>query len=113
MSLGKELAARRKANRRKIEVPAWSTDEETFVIYAGALTCRDVEKIQRKHKDFINNPTVEAMVDLIIQKAEDANGDKLFTLEDKAFLMDEELTVISEIAGVFGETVSVEEAEKN
>jgi len=113
MSLGKELAARRKANRRKIEVPAWSTDEETFVMYASDLTCHDVQKIQRKHKDFINNPTVEAMVDLIIQKAEDANGDKLFTLEDKAFLMDEELTVISEIAGVFGETVSVEEAEKN
>lgn len=114
MSLGKKLAARRKANRKQIEVPEWADEGENFVIYTRELTCADVDKIQRKHKDFINNPTIAAMVDMIIQKAEDKEGDKMFTLEDKHFLMGERIDVISTIAGeMFSQIESVEEKEKN
>lgn len=114
MSLGKKLAARRSKNRKQIEVPEWAEEGETFVIYTTELTCGDVDKIQRQHKDFINNPTIAAMVDMIIRKAEDKNGDKLFTLEDKHFLMGERLDVISTIAGeMFSQVESVEEKEKN
>ena len=55
------------------------------------------------------------MVDLIVMKAEDEGGSKLFTsAEDKIDLMGEETTVISEIANqMFSEIESVEAAEKN
>ena len=114
MSLGKRLAAMRQRNRAIIEVKEWSEDDSPFMVYSGELTCGDVEKIQRKHKDFINNPTIAAMVDMIILKAEDKDGNKLFTLEDKHFLMGERLDVISALAGeMFNQTSTVEEAEKN
>jgi hypothetical protein len=58
--------------------------------------------------------TVDGMVDLIIMKAETKDGEKAFTLEDKPFLMSEKVSIIAELsAKMFGETVSVEEQEKN
>lgn len=112
MSLGKKLAERRSANRKQIEVSEWA--DEIPCIYVRPLTAGDVDKIQRKHKDFINNPTVAAMVDLIILKAEDKEGEKLFSLEDKPFLMSESLTTISAVAQeMFNDVISAEEAEKN
>ena len=53
------------------------------------------------------------MVDLIILKAETGQGEKLFTLEDKAILMREEVGVISTVAAAFMSGTSVEEHEKN
>ena len=54
------------------------------------------------------------MVDLIIAKAEDVDGKRLFTLEDKMYLMKESVTTISDIAGrMFGDVETVEDAEKN
>jgi hypothetical protein len=112
MSLGKKLAERRQSNRKTIEVAEWA--EDVPVMYVSALTAGDVDRIQRKHKDFINNPTVAGMVDLIIMKAEDKSGEKLFTLEDKPFLMGEPLNVISAVAEqMFNDVVDAEQAEKN
>ena len=113
MSLGKKLMELRSGRERKqIEVSEWA--EIIPCIYVRPLSAGDVDKIQRKHKDFINNPTVAAMVDLIILKAEDENGDKLFSLEDKAFLLGEELSVISAVAQeMFNDVTSAEVAEKN
>jgi len=113
MSITKRLEKLRQRNRKQILVSAWSDEDEQFIIYTGELTCGDVDKIQRKHKDFINNPTIAAMVDMILLKAEGKDGEKLFTLEDRMFLMTERLDVISEIAGQMFETTSIEEAEKN
>jgi len=112
MSLGKKLMELRSGTRKQIEVSQWA--EVVPVIYCRPLSAGDVDKIQRKHKDFINNPTVAAMVDLIILKAEDKDGEKLFSLEDKHFLLGEELNVISAVATeMFNDVVSAEEAEKN
>lgn len=110
MSLGQQIAERRQKGRNKIHIPEWELD-----FYCGVLTCADVNQLQRKHKDFLNgNLSVEAMVDLIILKAEDAQGQKLFTLEDKLFLMREPVLVVTRVAGeLFGTVLSVEEAEKN
>lgn len=114
MSVTKRLEALRNRTRKQIIVEAWSTEDEDFVLYSKELTCGDVDKIQKKHKDFINNPSISAMVDMILLKAEDESGDKLFTLEDRKFLMTERLDVISEIAGaMFEQTTSIEDAEKN
>lgn len=113
MGLGERIAAKRQKNRRKVSVAEWG-DDVPLDIYAGTLTCHDVDRLQKKHKDFLMNMTIEAMVDLIILKSENADGERLFTLEDKAHLMREPVIVVSRIAGeVFGSVLSVEDAEKN
>lgn len=112
MSLGKKLAEQRSVYRKQIEVSEWA--DAIPVIYVRPLSAGDVDKIQRKHKDFISNPTIAAMVDLIILKAEGKDGEKLFTLEDKPFLMGEDLKIISDLASeMFNDVVSAEDAEKN
>lgn len=108
MSLGARIAAKRHSNRNVIEVAEWG-DDAPLAVHTGPLTCADVDKLQRKHKDFLSNPSVASMVDLIIMKAEDKDGEKLFTLEDKPFLMREPVTVISNIAGEMFATVETVE----
>jgi hypothetical protein len=114
MSLGEQIAARRIKQKRTIEVPEWGEDNTPLILYASAVTAGDINKLQRKHKNFLNDMTVDGMVDLIIMKAETKDGNKAFTLEDKPFLMSEKVSIIAELsAKMFGETVSVEEQEKN
>ena len=62
----------------------------------------------------MENTTVAAMIDLIVMKATDEGGARLFTAaEDKHDLMGEETGVISEISGqMFAEIESIEEQEK-
>lgn len=114
MSLGKQISDRRNKQRRVIEVPEWGEDDAPLIIYAGPITAGDINKIQRKHKNFLNDMSIDGMVDMIIMKSEDADGKRLFTLEDKVYLMAEQVSVIAEIAGkMFGDNDSIEEAEKN
>jgi len=84
MSLGQRLAAKRQNNRKQIEVAEWGEDAP-LVVYTSALTCADVDKLQRKHKDFMGNPTIAAMVDLLIMKAEDKDGEKLLLWKTSRF----------------------------
>jgi len=83
--------------------------------YCGSISCYDLNELQKKHPNFLENTTVGAMVDLILMKAMDEAGEKLFTsAEDRIDLMGEETTVISEIANqMFAEIESPEIAEKN
>lgn len=114
MSLGKMIAEKRNQQRRVIEVAEWGEDDSPLLIYASAITAGDLKNIQRKHKNFLNDMTIDGMVDLIIMKAQDADGKKLFTLEDKIYLMGEQLSVIIDIAGrIIGDVDTVEDAEKN
>jgi phosphopantetheine adenylyltransferase len=114
MGLGEQIAARRQADRKMISVYEWGEDGEPLVIYSGPITAGDIDKLQRKHKDFLNNMTINGMVDLIIAKAEDADGKRLFTLEDKMYLMKESVALIADIAAqMFNGTMSIEDAEKN
>jgi len=114
MGLGEQIAARRALQRKQIEVVEWGEEDQPLIIYCGPITAGDIDKLQRKHKDFLNNMTITGMIDLIINKAEDADGKRLFTLEDKMYLMKESVTLISDIAGkMFGDVDSVEDAEKN
>ena len=113
-TLAENIRRNRSKPRTKITVEAWSDGSEAAVIYASPLTAGDIDRIQKKHKDFLSNMSIAAMVDLIILKAETAEGEKAFTLEDRPVLMRESLTVISDVAGqMFGEPESIEEMEKN
>jgi hypothetical protein len=115
MGLAKELRNRRKLNAREVLVPAWGDESGAFKLYCRAITCYDLDQLQKKHPNFLNNTTVGAMVDLIVMKAEDEAGHKLFTsADDRIDLMGEETSVISEIANqMFADVQSVEAAEGN
>lgn len=114
MGLGARIAANRQSSRRKVSVVEWGEDGKPLEIFAGVLTCYDVDRLQKKHKDFLANMSVEAMVDLIILKGENESGEKLFTLEDKPALMREPVLLVTRIAGeIFGSVLTAEDAEKN
>jgi len=116
MGLAKELRNRRKVTPRKIDVKAWADpDGQPFAMYCYPITCYDINELQKKHPKFMENTTVAAMIDLIVMKATDEGGERLFTAsEDKYDLMGEETSVISEISGqMFAEIESVEDQEKN
>jgi len=115
MGLAKELRSRRKIQSREVVVPAWGDESGAFKLYCRTITCYDLDQLQKKHPDFLNNTTIGAMVDLICMKAEDESGTKLFaSAEDRLDLMGEETSVISDIANqMFAEIESAEVAEKN
>jgi len=114
MSLGKQIAERRRKEARIIEVPEWGDDGAPLRIFVYPITAGDLNKIQKKHKNFLNDMTIDGMVDLIILKAGDADNNRLFTLADKTYLMDEPLPLISSIAQqMFGDVEGVENEEKN
>jgi hypothetical protein len=115
MGLAKELRSRRKIQAREVVVPAWSDESGAFKLYCRTITCYDLDQLQKKHPDFLNNTTIGAMVDLICMKAEDKGGSKLFaSAEDRIDLMGEETSVISDIANqMFAEIESPEVFEKN
>ena len=96
MSLGKMISEKRDRQRRVIEVPEWGDDDAPLLIYSSAITAGDLNKIQKKHKNFL------------------IDGNKLFTLEDKIYLMGEEMSVIATVAGqMFNDIDTIEDAEKN
>lgn len=114
MSIAKRIAAKRaEQSREVVEVYEWGEGDDPLRLYLTPITARDVEKIQRKHPNFLTSATMGAMVDLLILKCEDENGDKAFTLEDKPILMGEPIEVIARVFGKAFSAVDVEDHEKN
>ena len=115
MGLAKELRGRRTVEAREVLVPAWGDESGAFKLYCRSITCYDLDVLQKKHPNFLQNTTIGAMVDLIVMKAMDENDQKLFNSgEDRMDLMGEETGVISEIANqMFSDIESVEAHEKN
>lgn len=115
MGLAKELRTRRKVQTREVVVPKWGDESGDFKLYCRPLTCNDLNRLQKKHPDFLSNTTIAAMVDLILMKAEDESGDKLFTsADDRMELMGEQTDVISDIANqMFSDIESEEDLAKN
>lgn len=115
MGLAKELRTRRKVEAREVTVPEWGDESGDFKLYCRPITCNDLNRLQKKHPDFLNNTTIAAMVDLIVMKATDESGDKLFTAaDDRIELMGEHTDVISNIANqMFADIQSEEVLAKN
>lgn len=100
--------------RNQFEVAEWGDEGQPLIIYSTPLTAGEFNKLQNKHPNFLNDMKMDALVDLIILKAEDENGEKLFDLEDKPTLRRQPVVTISNVAaGVMGEIHSIEDAEKN
>ena len=56
---------------------------------------------------------MSAMVEMIIVKSEDEAGEKAFTLEDKAILLGEPVSVIAKVFGSIFDATSAEDHIKN
>jgi hypothetical protein len=112
--LRERIAANREARERTmVEVADWGDSDGPMKIYSGPVTGMEIDKVVKKHPGFLANPSIEAMVDMIILKSEDENGEKHFTLEDKMVMLHEPFGIVAEVfASVFSVT-SVEEQEKN
>jgi hypothetical protein len=112
--LGQQIKANQPELMLKAEVPEWGQDGVALVLYSTPLLCGEFNRIQRKHPDFLNNMTIEALVDLIILKACDAAGEKCFDIEDKQILMRQPVSIVTSVSNqLMGEIASVEDAEKN
>ena len=114
MGLAKELRGRRSVSARTISVVEWGEGGEPFEFFCYPITCYDLSALQKKHPDFMQNTTIDAMVDLIVMKAADEGGNKLFKAADRIDLMGEETHIISDIANqMFAQIESAEVIEKN
>lgn len=87
-------------------------------VYFQKLTAGDIARIQRRHPTFLSGSGdgfgVEAMVDLIVLKALDEEGDKLFNAEDKMWLRKRSYETLAMLGGaIVGSSMSVEEHEGN
>ncbi len=113
MGLGERIAAKRQKSRKLVSVPEWGEDSP-LEIYVSTLTCADATAMERKHKGWMQNMSIEAMVDLLIMKGQDRDENRLFSVEDKPFLMREPLALMMRIsAEIVGSVITVEEQEKN
>jgi hypothetical protein len=84
----------------------WSGNLGTVAvtIYAKPLTPADLARLGPKHAGFVNNPSLEGMVDLIILKARDGNNLAAFDKGDKPLMMRWNTNKVGEIfAALFGE----------
>lgn len=112
MSIAERIKART-SKKRHIDVAEWGEPDSPEKVYFGPLLAGELNRIQRKHPGFLQNASFEGMVDLIILKAENGQGEKMFTLEDKPVLLREEVEIISRVAAELMSGTSVEAAEKN
>lgn len=113
MDIAKILAERQQNRRKSYEVPEWKEDGKCLVIYYEPWLAKDQKKLSRLHPKWMETYATDAFVDLIIMKAENKDGEKIFNLDHKPALMNEEAVVISRIAGVIMSSESVEAQEKN
>ena len=108
MSIRDKIKERLNVAPNSFYVEEW--DEKVF---ATPLSCGDMSKLQSKHPNFLGNMSGEAMVDLILLKALNSEGEKMFDLEDKPILLRESMSVISSVvAGILG-SQTTEDYEKN
>lgn len=108
MSDFKERARAHFAARRSIEIPEWDV-----TIFWRPISGRDQEKIARAVKAK-GASDAEFAYRLLIEKAEDAAGSKLFDVGDLEDLKTNyDAMVIARIVGAMTATLTLEEAEKN
>lgn len=66
---------------KTIEVAEWGDENGPLVIYVEPFTLKDKAKLQAVTK--VTGSEIDALVELVVMKSLDKNGEKLFTIEDK------------------------------
>lgn len=64
-----------------IEVPEWGDENGPLLIYVEPFTLKDKAKLQAVSRS--SGSDVDALVELIVLKALDSAGDKMFKIDDK------------------------------
>ena len=95
---------------KKIKVPEWAEDDKPFYLYASPLTLQETSKLYKMSKD----DDMTMLVYILIYKALDADGNKIFTLEDKSSLLNKvDRNVIARVANEIMGNLPIEEVKKN
>ena len=95
-----------------VDVPELGADGEPLRLFYTPFSGLDMATIQRKHDDFPSTK-IEAMFDVIIQKAQDESGEKAFTVQHKPMLRRLPHELIYKMAVPMFSSTSVEEHEGN
>lgn len=86
------------SERNQDAISSHEVEEWGETVYFRPMTAGDVAWMQRRHPEFLRSSDMNAMIDLIVKKAMDAEGKPIFTLEDKMALKSEDVSVISSLA---------------
>lgn len=112
--IGEQISSNTELERTEVSVAEWGQDGEPLVLYATPLLAGEFSRLQKKHKDFINNPSVDGLVDLIIMKAQDNQGEKVFDIGDRPILLRQPIGIVTTVAtSLMGNLLDVDEAAKN
>jgi hypothetical protein len=97
---------------QSMEVPEWKDDDgNPTVIYWNPITLAEKKRLFQK-SDNLND--VGILADIILMKAIDKDGKKLFTLEDKIPLMHKvDSDVLAKVATQIIQNITPDEVKKN
>jgi len=85
----------RELERNEIEVPEWGEEDAPLTVYGSPLTMAERRRIQKQNP----NDSYGQTCDIVILKAEDADGKRLFTKADKPYFLNKiDPKVIARIA---------------
>ncbi len=68
-------------------------------LFAKPMTAADITIVSRKNPNFLRDMTLQGMVDMLIHKCRDADGQKVFTLEHRALMLRLKLDTVSDAFG--------------
>lgn len=87
---------------------------QSVTLYAPPISPRDIEMVARHQPDFATNPRPSGMARLILMKAQDENGAKVFSVNKHMPLFERmSANKIGEIFGdLFGEAFSADADEE-
>jgi len=99
---------------RHIDVPEWPDEAGAPTrVYWEPLTLDEQQKL-RAMRDAAKDDETNGMLRVLISKAEDADGQKLFTIEDRPALRGScDATIVERIVLAMTRSDSVEQATKN
>ena len=113
-AFGERISAKTNQRTIRVEVPEWGDENEPMVLFATPLNAGEFSRLQKQHPNFLNDMTVEGLIDMLIMKAMDGEGNKAFDVGDKPVLMRQPVGLISNVAGqLMGDVASVEDAKKD
>ena len=93
----------------KIEVAEWGEEGKPLLIYAKPFTLAEKRNLFKNAK----NDDLGVLVDAIVLKSLDSEGNKIFKLDDKKTLLNNaDPDVIARVSTLLLNSVSSEEAEK-
>ena len=94
---------------KKIEVAEWGEEGKPLVIYAQPMTLAETRNLFKGAK----NDDLGVMVDVVVLKSKDSEGNKIFKLDDKLVLLNNaDPSVIARVSKDILDSTSYEEAEK-